>query len=91
MPSKLENPFHLYVASSIKIATPEPPVTTNTSAHPVKTTTLESTATKTKVNLPGNDDPAYSQPPNIKCDNVDRQLHIYCRPQGSLTWISFGG
>ena len=65
-PSKLENPFHLYVASSTKIATPEPPVTTNTSAYPVKATTLESTATKTRVNLPGNNNPR----PNIKCDNV---------------------
>ena len=54
------------------IATPEPPVTTNTSAYPVKATTLESTATKTRVNLSGNDNPASSQPPNIQCDNVDR-------------------
>ena len=64
-PSELENPFHLYVASSTKIATPEPPVTTNTIAYPFKATTLESTATKTRVNLPGNDNPASSQPPNI--------------------------
>ena len=90
-PFELENPFHLYVASSTKIAAPEPPVTANTSAYPVKATSLESTATKTRVNLPGNDNPASSLPPNIKCDNVDRQLQIYCRPQGSLTWISVGG
>ena len=90
-PHELENPFHLYVASSTKIVTPEPPVTTNTSAYPVKATTLESTAIKTRVSLPGNDNPTSSQPPNIKCDNVDRQLHIYCRLQGSLTWISIGG
>ena len=43
----LENPFHQYGVSSTKVTAPEPPVTTDTSACPVKATTLESAVTKT--------------------------------------------
>ena len=77
------------MVSSTKVTVPEPLVSTDTSACPVKATTLESAASKTKIDLPGNDNPASSRSLDIECDNVDRQLHIYCRPQGSLTNLTF--
>ena len=78
----LKDPFHQYVVSSTKVTAPEPLVSTDTSACPVKATTLESAASKTRTDLSGNDNPASSRSLDIECDNVDRQLHIYCRPQG---------
>ena len=75
--------------SHYKVAAPEPLVSTNTSACPVKATTLKSAASKTRTDLPDNDNLASSRSLNIECDNVDRQLHIYCRPQGSLTNLTF--
>ena len=86
----LEDPFHQYAASSAKVAAPEPPLTTSTSACPVKATTLELGATKTRADLSGNDSPRSSRSHNnSECDSVNRQLHSYCRPQGSLTNLTF--
>ena len=40
----IESPFHQFAASSTRVAAPEPPATTVTSAYPVKAAILESAA-----------------------------------------------
>ena len=79
----------LHQLNLAKVTAPEPPVTTGTSAYHVKATTLESAATKTRADLPGNDSPASSRSLNVECDNISRQLHSYCRPQSLPTSLTF--
>ena len=83
-----ENPFHQFVENSTKVAVPEPTATTVTSACPAKATTLEIAAAETRTDLSHNDNPASLRSLDIECDNVDRQLHIHCRPQIPLTSLT---
>ena len=83
----IESPFHQFVASATRVAAPEPPATTVTSACPVMAATLKPAATEIKA-VPDNNNPASLQSLTIECDKADRQLHIYCRPQGALTSLT---
>ena len=83
----IESPFHQFAVSSTRVAAPEPPATTVTSACPVEAATLKLAATEIKT-VPDNNNPASLRSLTIECDKVDRQLHIYCRPQVALTSLT---